>query len=294
MDFNSGKSLLELCEKENLPISEIMRRREEFLKDITGEECDRKMKKALDIMKNSVHEALEKPVKSVGGLIGGEAGKIRAHRREGKAICGEVLSRAVSHSMAVLELNASMGLIVAAPTAGSSGVVPGLLLALQEVHGFTDEEITNVLYTAGAVGYLLMRNASVAGAEAGCQAEVGAASAMAAAAAVELFGGTPKQCMDAASTALSNLLGLVCDPVAGLVEAPCQNRNAIGVANALTCAEIALSGVTQWIPFDEMAEAMYRVGRRIPFELRETALGGCAATPTGCQKQCQIFQNQEI
>lgn len=293
MDFNSGKSLLELCEKENLPISEIMRRREEFLKDINGEECDRKMKKALDIMKNSVHEALEKPVKSVGGLIGGEAEKVRAHRRAGKAVCGEVLSRAISHSMAVLELNASMGLIVAAPTAGSSGVVPGLLLALQEVHDFTDEEIMNALYTAGAVGYLLMRNASVAGAEAGCQAEVGAASAMAAAAAVELFGGTPKQCMDAASTALSNLLGLVCDPVAGLVEAPCQSRNAIGVANALTCAEIALSGVSQWIPFDEMAEAMYRVGRRIPFELRETALGGCAATPTGCEKQCQIFRNQE-
>lgn len=294
MDFNSGKVLLELCEKEKQPISEIMRRREEFLKDITREACDLKMKRALDIMKNSVHEAIEKPVKSVGGLIGGEAGKIRAHRREGKAICGEALSRAIAHSMAVLELNASMGLIVAAPTAGSSGVVPGLLLALQEIYGFTDEEIINVLYTAGAVGYLMMRNASVAGAEAGCQAEVGAASAMAAAAAVELFGGTPKQCMDAASAALSNLLGLVCDPVAGLVEAPCQSRNAIGVANALTCAEIALSGVTQLIPFDEMVEAMYRVGRRIPFELRETALGGCAATPTGCQKQCQIFQNQEI
>ena len=159
MDFNSGKALLEMCEREKLPISEVMRKREQFLKEITREECDRKMKKALDIMKNSVHESLEQPVRSVGGLIGGEAKKIRDHRRAGKAICGEVLSRAISHSMAVLELNASMGLIVAAPTAGSSGVVPGLLLALQEVYDFTDEEILHALYTAGAVGYLMMRNA---------------------------------------------------------------------------------------------------------------------------------------
>lgn len=289
MDFNSGKSLLEICEKEGLPISAIMRKREEFLMDMTACDCDKKMKKALEIMKNSVHESLEHPVKSVGGLIGGESEKIRQHRRDGKSICGEVLSRAIVHAMAVLELNASMGLIVAAPTAGSSGVVPGLLLALQEVYDFTDEQILDSLYTAGAVGYLMMRNASVAGAEAGCQAEVGAASAMAAAAAVELFGGDPSQCLSAAAMALSNLLGLVCDPIAGLVESPCQSRNAIGVSNALTCAEMALSGVKHLIPFDEMVDAMYRVGRRIPFELRETALGGCAATPTGCQKQCEIF-----
>lgn len=290
MDFKTGKELLDLCETQKLPISRIMQMREEFLKETTAQDCDRQMKRALAIMKNSVHEALDTPIKSVGGLIGGEAAKVRKHRREGKAICGEVLSRAISHSMAVLELNASMGLIVAAPTAGSSGVVPGLLLALQEVYDFTDEEILSALYNAGAIGYLLMRNASVAGAEAGCQAEVGAAAAMASSAAVELFGGTPKQCLHAASMALSNLLGLVCDPIAGLVEAPCQSRNTVGVANALTCAEIALSGITNLIPFDEMAETMYRVGRKIPFELRETALGGCAATPTGCAKQCEIFK----
>ncbi|NCB94031.1 MAG: L-serine ammonia-lyase, iron-sulfur-dependent, subunit alpha [Clostridia bacterium] len=289
MDFNSAKSLLALCQEMNLPISSVMCQREQFLKEISKEECDQKMQKALDIMKNSVHESLDHPVKSVGGLIGGEAEKIQAHRHAGKAICGDVLHRAIVHSMAVLELNASMGLIVAAPTAGSAGVVPGLLLALAETYDFSDEKIIESLYTAGAVGYLLMRNASVAGAQAGCQAEVGSASAMAAAAAVELMGGKPEQCMDAATTALSNLLGLVCDPIAGLVESPCQSRNALGVANALTCAEIALSGVKQMIPFDEMADAMLRVGKRIPFELRETALGGCAATPTGCQKQCEIF-----
>lgn len=292
MDFHNGKELLKLCEEKQLPISTIMCEREQYLKSITKEECDAKMKKAMGIMENSVHEALEHPIKSVGGLIGGEAERIRQHRRDGKAICGNVLSRAIVHSMAVLELNASMGLIVAAPTAGSSGVVPGVLFALQEEYGLSERQILDGLYTAGAVGYLMMRNASVAGAEAGCQAEVGAASAMAAAAAVELMGGTPEQCLDAATTALSNLLGLVCDPIAGLVEAPCQSRNAIGVANALTCAEIALSGVKQLIPFDEMVDAMYRVGKRIPFELRETALGGCAATPTGCSKQCEIFKNR--
>lgn len=150
--------------------------------------------------------------------------------------------------MAVLEVNASMGVIVAAPTAGSSGVVPGVLLALQEEYDLAEKEVLNGLYTAGAIGYLLMRNASVAGAEAGCQAEVGAASAMAAAAAVEMMGGTPKQCLDAASVAISNLLGLVCDPIAGLVEYPCQNRNSVGAANALICAEQTLAGIPAVIP----------------------------------------------
>ena len=179
-----------------------------------------------------------------------------------------------------------MGLIVAAPTAGASGVVPGLLLALQEEYTISDSRILDALMTAGAVGYLAMRNAVVAGAVAGCQAEVGVASAMAAAAAVELMQGTPQQSMDAASTVLMNMLGLVCDPVGGLVECPCQTRNAAGVANALTAAELALSGVPQLIPFDEMLEAMYAVGRKIPMELRETALGGCAVTPSGCA-MCQ-------
>ena len=144
------------------------------------------------------------------------------------------------------------------------------------------------MLNASAIGYLLMRNASVSGAEAGCQAEVGAASAMAASALVEMSGGTPEMCLEAATFALSNLLGLVCDPIAGLVESPCQSRNAIGVANAITSAEMVLSGVTQPIPFDEMAEAMLRVGRSLPFELRETAMGGCAGTPTGCALGCKI------
>ena len=202
------------------------------------------------------------------------------------------MSRAITYAMAVLEVNASMGVIVAAPTAGSSGVVPGVLLALQEEYELSDEEILDGLYTAGAVGYLLMRNASVAGAEAGCQAEVGAASAMAAAAAVEIMGGTPQMCLHAAAGALANLLGLVCDPIAGLVEAPCQNRNSIGAANAMISAQQALAGISQVIPFDQMAEAMYHVGRSLPFELRESALGGCAGTPEACARTCEIFREK--
>ena len=163
-------------------------------------------------------------------------------------------------------------------------VVPGLLLALQEEYHLSDEQLLKGLFNAGAVGYLAMRNATVAGAVGGCQAEVGVAAAMAASAAVELLGGPPGQCLDAASTVLMNMLGLVCDPVGGLVEYPCQSRNAAGVANALVAAELALSGVRQLIPFDEMLDAMYAVGRRLPVELRETALGGCAATPSACER----------
>ena len=186
--------------------------------------------------------------------------------------------------MAVLEVNASMGLIVAAPTAGSAGVLPGMLFALQDCYRISDERLIDALFNAGAIGYLAMRNATVAGAVGGCQAEIGVASAMAASAAVELMGGSPEQCLDAASTVLMNMLGLVCDPVGGLVEYPCQNRNAAGVANALVAAELSLAGIRQFIPFDEMLDTMYAVGRRIPLELRETALGGCATTPSACEK----------
>ena len=242
------------------------------------------MTRALEIMRRSATIPLESPVRSMGGLIGGEAKKLAAHASKKKDICGPVLQKAITYAMAVLEVNASMGLIVAAPTAGSSGVVPGLLLALQDEYRISDQRLLDGLFNAGAIGYLAMRNATVAGAVGGCQAEVGVAAAMAASAAVELMGGEPEQCLSAASTVLMNMLGLVCDPVGGLVEYPCQNRNAAGVANALIAAEIALSGVEQLIPFDEMLSAMYRVGRYLPAELRETALGGCATTPSACER----------
>lgn len=284
MEFKSGKELLALCAQEGCAISQVMRRRECLLGEMRADEVERRMARVLEIMRESTLRPLQSPQRSMGGLIGGEAERLAAHAAAGQAICGSVLHRAVTYAMAVLEVNASMGLIVAAPTAGSSGVVPALLLALQEEYGLSDAQVLDGLFNAGAVGYLAMRNATVAGAVGGCQAEVGVAAAMAASAAVELMGGTPNQCLDAASTVLMNLLGLVCDPVGGLVEYPCQSRNAAGVANALVAAELALAGVPQLIPFDQMLDAMYQVGRRLPAELRETALGGCAATPAACAR----------
>ena len=288
MDFISGQTLLEACEASGLPISKVMKQREIDCGTLTEEEIDKKLQRVLEIMQASVHEPLTNPRKSMGGLLGGEAQLVKNHEGKDTSVCGTVLSRAMAYSMAVLEMNSSMGLIVAAPTAGSSGVLPGVLMEMKDTKQLEDEQLYTGLLNASAVGYILMRNASVSGAEAGCQAEVGAASAMAASAIVEMMGGTPKMCLEAASIALSNLLGMVCDPIAGLVEAPCQSRNAIGVANAITCAELALSGVTHPIPFDEMAEAMYKVGKSLPFELRETAMGGCAGTPTGCRLGCEI------
>lgn len=284
MDFRSAQELLALCRQTQCPISELMRRRECELGETTRDQVDHRMARVLEIMGESASLPLKKPAKSTGGLIGGESKKLYDHAARGKAICGDVLQRAMTYAMGVAEVNASMGLIVAAPTAGSAGVVPGLLLALQDCYKISDDRLVDALFNAGAVGYLAMRNATVAGAVGGCQAEVGVAAAMAASATVELMGGTPEQCLDAASTVLMNLLGLVCDPVGGLVEYPCQNRNAAGVANALIAAELALSGVKQLIPFDEMLEIMYAVGRRLPIELRETALGGCAVTPSACAR----------
>lgn len=282
MDFKNGKELLALCEENNIKISEVMRQRECILGETSLPEIERQMRRVWEVMKASAKKAIKEPSKSMGGLIGGEAHLLANHLSSGKQICGNILSRGITYAMAVLEVNATMGVIVAAPTAGSSGIVPGLLLSLQEEHRLSEGSIMDALFNAGAIGYLSMRNATVAGAVGGCQAEVGVASAMAASAAVELLGGSPKQCLNAASTVLMNMLGLVCDPVGGLVEYPCQYRNATGVANALVAAELALSGVPQLIPFDEMLATMYSVGKRLPAELRETALGGCATTPTAC------------
>ena len=284
MDFKNAKELLALCQEKNLPISEVMRQREILLGETSAKIVDQRMDRVLEIMKDAAFSPIKNPVKSMGGLIGGESRKLYEFQFQGKSLCGNVLSRSITYAMATLETNASMGLIVASPTAGSAGIVPGLMLALQEVYEFSDEKIRQALFNAGAIGYLAMRNATVAGAVGGCQAEVGIASAMAASAAVELLGGTPLQCTYAASTVLMNMLGLVCDPVGGLVEYPCQNRNAAGVSNALIAAEMSLAGITQFIPLDEMIDTMYTVGKKLPAELRETALCGCAATPSACER----------
>lgn len=287
MNFQTAEELLSLCEEQHIPISKAMLEREKTISHMNEEEILKAMHHAYDIMKNAVSRALNEDLVSMGGLIGGEAKKVYA--RKDKSACGPLVSQAISYAMGVLEVNTSMGLIVAAPTAGSSGVIPGVFRAIQEENDFSDEQMIEALLNAGAIGYIITRNATVSGAEGGCQAEVGAASAMAASAVCELLGGTPRQCLDAASTALANILGLVCDPVGGLVEAPCQNRNAMGASNALISAEITLAGIKHLVPFDETVEAMYKVGRSMPFELRETALGGLAATKSACQRCQGIF-----
>ena len=283
MDFKNANELLALCEEKNLPVSEIMRIREIELGETDAEVVNQKMTRVLEIMKDAALSPISQPVKSMGGLIGGEARKLSLHAQKKEGLCGDLLQKAVTYAMATLETNASMGLIVASPTAGSAGIVPGLMLAMQEHYHFSDAEIIQALFNASAIGYLAMRNAAVAGAVGGCQAEVGVASAMAASAAVELMGGTPRECTYAASTVLMNMLGLVCDPVGGLVEYPCQNRNAAGVANAIIAAEMALAGIPQLIPLDEMIQTMFTVGKKLPAELRETAMGGCATTPSACE-----------
>ena len=286
MDFKNGAELLELCREHRCSISEIMRQRECDLGETTPDTLQTKMERILEIMRESASAPIKTPRKSIGGLIGGEARLLNEHRTSGKSICGNVISRAITYACAVLEVNTSMGLIVAAPTAGSSGIVPGVILALKDEYRISDDRLMDALFNAGAIGYLAMRNATVAGAVGGCQAEVGVAAAMAASAATELMGGEPEQCHSAASSVLMNMLGLVCDPIGGLVECPCQGRNAAGAAIAIAAAEMALSGIRQIIPFDEMLAAMYSVGKKMPSELRETALGGCAATPTGCAFAC--------
>ncbi len=285
MNFTSGQVLIKICDEKNIAISEAMILRETEYLDSNRYEAWGKMEHSWSIMKDSAKRALKGDIVSMGGLIGGEAAKINRRRLAGyTTVCGTIMSKAIAYAMGVLEVNGSMGLIVAAPTAGSSGVLPGAFLAIQEEMGYPDEVIIRALFNAGAVGYLIAYNATVAGAEGGCQAEVGSASAMAASAVTELMGGTPRQCLYAASGAIANLLGLICDPIGGLVEAPCQQRNAMGVSNALISAEIALSSIQNIVPFDETVAVMYNVGRSMPHELRETALGGLASAPSACSR----------
>ena len=287
-DFVSGADLLALCDTHRCGIGKVMRLREV---DLRGpNEVEGLMARTIRAMRDEVREPLANPLPSLGGLIGGEAQLMHASLAGAAAICGPSLTKAVSYALGVLERSAAMGVIVAAPTAGSSGVVPGCLVALQEDGGFDDEGLADALYTAAAIGAIVEHAASVSGAEGGCQAEVGTASAMAAAAIVSLYGGTPRQSLTASSLAIANLLGLVCDPVRGLVEIPCQARNAVGTANAFTAAQMALAGIGFPIPFDEVVGAMDEVGRALPASLRETAQGGLAACAScgGCASLARL------
>ena len=216
--------------------------------------------------------------RSPSGLSGGQAQKMES---AADPLCGSFLQQIITTALKVAEHNACMGRIVAAPTAGASGVMPAVLIPLQSRDGLSDELMTQCMYVAAGFGQVIAARASISGAEGGCQAEVGSASGMAAAALVHARGGTPQQMASACAMALQNVLGLVCDPVAGLVEVPCVKRNVMGAVNALTCADMALAGIVGAIPCDEVIDAMAAVGRTLPSTLRETGEGGLAATPTG-------------
>jgi L-serine dehydratase len=262
-------------------ISEVMIRREMQLGETRRDTIMDHVDENLRVMNTAVERPISEPIRSMGGLIGGEAAKLD-NLDEAKSICGPAIHRAIINTIAVAETNACMGVIVAAPTAGSAGVLPAVLLSMYETYDVSIDAMRRGLINAGAIGYIITRNGSVAVAEAGCQAEVGSASAMAASALVEILGGTPEQCCHAASIAMSNLLGLACDPVRGLVEVPCQTRNTIGAVGAYTAAELAMAGVGPRIPLDEMIQITYDVGRALPESLRETAKGGCAVAPSLC------------
>jgi L-serine dehydratase len=286
--FRNVKELVELATSENKLISELMIEQEILVTRRTREEIMNQMDQNLTVMEQAVEKGL-KGVHSTSGLTGGDAVLIQSYMKNKKPLSGMLLLDAVSKAVATNEVNAAMGTICATPTAGSAGVVPGTLFAVQNQLNPTREEMIRYLFTSGAFGFVVANNASISGAAGGCQAEVGSAAAMAAAAIVEMSGGTPAQCAEAFAITMKNMLGLVCDPVAGLVEVPCVKRNAMGAANALVAADMALAGVTSRIPCDEVIGAMFKIGQAMPSSLRETARGGLAATPTGIALAEKIF-----
>ena len=285
----TGEELLELCEKYNISLSEYAIRCEVEERGLTREEVIEKMRKNLRVMIKAANEGREKEVYSVTGLIGGDGYKLNEYAKSGKTLTGIATTLAMAMALSSSEVNASMGKIVACPTAGSCGILPAVILSAGEKLGLDEDGLLKGLFAAAAVGLVIGMNATLSGAEGGCQAECGSASAMGAAAVVEMMGGTPKMSLDASSIILQNVLGLVCDPVAGLVEIPCAKRNAQGAITALCTADMVMAGVEAKIPFDEAVSAMYKVGKSLPSELRETALGGIAVTKTGLQLKEQVF-----
>lgn len=247
------------------------------------EELDAYMHEVLSVMRDSAVKGMQKDLRSVSGLTGGNAYKLMEGVKTGATAGGSLLGRMAARALAVAECNAAMGRIVAAPTAGACGILPAVLLTLQEEYGYTDDQLVNALYVAGAFGLVIAHRASISGAQGGCQAECGSAAGMAAAAIVYLKGGSAAQSADACSFALMNLLGLVCDPVKGLVEVPCVFRNVGAISIALTAADMALSGIVCPIPCDEVIDAMRQVGDALPSSLRETGEGGCAGCPSMCK-----------
>ena len=287
--YDAVSELVAEAERSGKKISELVLDDQAAVCETSKEKLYKKMFKSFRIMQSSVEDGMEEDTRSVSGLTGGSAWKMKQQVDAGKNICGSLFGHAMTMALAVSETNACMGKIVAAPTAGSCGILPAVLLSVMEEKNIPEEDVVMSLFTASALGLVIANKASIAGAEGGCQAESGSASAMAAGALVEMCGGTPQMVADACAIAIKNILGLVCDPVAGLVEIPCIKRNAMGTANAFTAAELALAGITSAIPVDEVIWAMKKVGDSMAVTLKETGEGGLAATPTGKALRQQVF-----
>lgn len=289
LKFRSIQELVEAAEASHQKIYQIVLNQQAEDMETTIEHVYYTMEKSFDVMKEAVKNGMDETLRSPSGLSGGAAAKLKNAVNKGQNHYGHLFGNAISMALAVAEFNSCMGQIVAAPTAGSCGVIPAALISVMEEYKIPKQDIVMSLFTASAIGMVIANCASISGAEGGCQAEIGSASAMAAGALTELFGGTPQMVADSCAIALKNTLGLVCDPVAGLVEVPCIKRNAMGVTNAFTASELACAGIQSLIPADEVILAMKQVGQQMSSSLKETAEGGLAATKTGCRLCHQIF-----
>lgn len=285
---NSNELLIEVanCQKK---LHEVILDNEVALTGKTKDEILNSLWSYYEVMKASATQAIENPVDTMGMMIKGDAKKMNDYNLSGKSISGDYMTKVMARALSCSEVNASMGRICAAPTAGACGILPAIVMTTAERFNLTKEETLEGLLVASAIGQIIVQNATVSGAEGGCQVECGSAAAMAAAAAVIMAKGTPEMAVNASAIALKNVLGLVCDPVAGLVEVPCAKRNASQSANAISAAEMSLAGIVSTIPFDEIVEAMFKVGRMLPPQLRETSGGGLATTPTGKRIYKELF-----
>ena len=281
---HSLAELVQLADSENITMGRAALAEQVEQEKATERAVYDKMLYAWNVMKESVVNGMDPNTRSLSGLTGGQASKLKAQAVSGHSVGGEILGKATANALAVAELNASMGRIVAAPTAGACGIIPGALTSAMERFELDDETIVDALFCAAGVGAVIAHRASISGAEGGCQAECGSAAAMAAAALTQIKGGTPAQCANACAFALMNLMGLVCDPVQGLVEIPCVYRNVIGVAAAFTAADLALANCRLPLDPDDIIDTMGKVGRSLPMELRETGRGGCATCPVKCME----------
>ncbi|MED1472647.1 L-serine ammonia-lyase, iron-sulfur-dependent, subunit alpha [Bacillus salipaludis] len=289
MEVRSMNELLEICSSEQKSISEIMLMMEIEKSGRNEEKIISMMEERLLKMKDAVDSGINDASTAPSGISGGDAVKMYEYVKQGKALSGSFISDAMTYSMATSESNARMGVIVATPTAGAAGILPGVLFSIHKNSGTPFKDLVMGLFTASMLGYVIANRSFISGAAGGCQAEVGSATAMAAGTIVELKGGTPQQVVNATALAMKSLLGLVCDPVAGLVEVPCIKRNVIGTSIAFSAADMSLAGIESRIPCDEVIEAMYRIGKDMPRTLRETSLGGLAMTETGKKVKERLF-----